>query len=274
MTNANVIRAEKVSKFFGGLKAVNEVDLVVEEGQIHSIIGPNGAGKTTFFNCISGFYKPEHGHILYYGQPINGKPTNEIASLGISRTYQNIRLFGNMTALENIAIGMHHRLKETWLDAVAHDRRYQLEQTNVLQEGAKWLEFIGSRQIANISTRNLPYGMQRKIEIARALAGQPRLLLLDEPTAGMNPHETLEMTALIRRMRDEFNITIILIEHDMHVVMGISDRITVLDFGEKIAEGKPEEIRINPKVVEAYLGPGGAALAQKYHRKKSHVAEH
>ncbi len=262
-----IIHAKNVSKLFGGLTAVDHVDLSVTEGSIFSIIGPNGAGKTTLFNCISGFYIPEHGDILYFGNSIKGKGTNIISALGISRTYQNIRLFSNLTAIENVMVGLHHNLEETWLDAVLHSKRFDKDEKYSISKAARWLDFVQLKDMANAQSGSLPYGAQRKLEIARALAGNPRLLLLDEPTAGMNPQETLEMTTLIRRMRDEFNITIILIEHDMHVVMGISDHIVVLDFGKKIAEGMPDEIQSNERVIEAYLGPGGAALAQKYQRK-------
>lgn len=265
--SAEIIQARHVTKLFGGLTAVDHVDLTVNEGSIFSIIGPNGAGKTTLFNCISGFYTPEHGDILYYGNSIRGMGTNIIAALGISRTYQNIRLFSNLTAIENVMVGLHHGLKETWMDAVLHTSRFKIEETSSVSNAAGWLDFVRLIDVANVPSGSLPYGAQRKLEIARALAGNPRLLLLDEPTAGMNPQETLEMTTLIRRMRDEFNITIILIEHDMHVVMGISDQIVVLDFGKKIAEGAPTEIQTNARVIEAYLGPGGAVLAQKYQRK-------
>jgi len=268
MTN-NIIQVQHVSKIFGGLTAVNNVDLEVAEGSIYSIIGPNGAGKTTLFNCISGFYTPEHGDVLFNGQSLKGKTTDVIASIGLSRTYQNIRLFSNLTAIENVMVGQHPRLHESWIDAVLRTPRCKREEKASVEEGYQWLEFVGLREHANDIAGSLPYGVQRRLEIARALGSKPVLLLLDEPTAGMNPQETLKMIDLILSLRDQFNITIILIEHDMHVVMGISDHIAVLDFGNKIAEGKPSEIQSNERVIEAYLGPGGAAMAKKFRRKKA-----
>jgi len=263
-----IIETKRISKFFGGLTAVNEVDLQIPKGSIYSIIGPNGAGKTTLFNCISGFYVPEIGDILFLGQPIQSRSTDYIASQGISRTYQNIRLFSNLTAMENIMVGQHTNLQTTWLDAIVHTPRYVRESQYSHDEAVRLLTYVGLKGLGDYLACNLPYGMQRRLEIGRALANAPKLLLLDEPTAGMNPQETVDMIKLIRMVRDELGISIILIEHDMKVVMDISDRISVLDYGTKIAEGSPKEIQANERVIEAYLGPGGAALADKYQKRR------
>ncbi|HEU5013205.1 MAG TPA: ABC transporter ATP-binding protein [Roseiflexaceae bacterium] len=254
-----LLEAKNVVKRFGGLTAVNDVSLAVEKNSIVSVIGPNGAGKTTFFNIVTGIYYPDGGSIMLDGQSLVGLRPDQIAARGITRTFQNIRLFNNMTVLENVLVGMHSRLTTNVFQILFRSAGYRKEEREAYDHAMELLRFVRLDHRADELARSLPYGEQRRLEIARALASNPKLILLDEPAAGMNPQETEEATDLIRRLRDDLGVTVVLIEHDMSLVMQISEQITVLDYGKPIAFGTPNEIRYNPRVIEAYLGQGAAA---------------
>jgi branched-chain amino acid transport system ATP-binding protein len=258
-----LLDAQQVRVEFGGLVAVNDVDFTIPVGSIVALIGPNGAGKTTFFNVLTGLYKPTAGTVMFDGKAVSGRAPHEIAGMGMARTFQNIRLFGTMTAAENVMVAMHPHLKGGLWQTIIGTPRQRREEHEAVDTAHDLIEFCGVRGDPDDFAKNLSYGDQRRLEVARALALKPKLLLLDEPTAGMNPQESDDFIAFVRKVRDEKQLTVLLIEHDMKVVMGVSERITVLEYGSKIAEGTGEEIRTNERVIEAYLGKAateGASL--------------